>query len=773
MNLFKSSYGETLLSNRLIAVFFLLIITIGMSFGAKNLYFDNDYRAFFGDANPQLDAFERLQKTYTKIDNVQFAFEPKAGSDASSVQILAAVEELTELAWQIPYSLRVDSISNYQHTEVEDDDLIVEDLYSYADELEQSELDNVKNIVTTEPSIIGRLHDPDHKSTAVTVTVQLPGENPTEVVEVVEAARNIKDEILKKHDVNIRLGGIAMFNNAFFEASESDMTTLMPAMYLVILIVTFLLIRSVYATAMVILIIIPSITFAMGFGGWIGVGLTPPSASAPTIITTLAVADSIHFLVTMFNRMRAGFSQREAIIYSLSVNGKPIFLTSITTAVGFLSLNFSDSPPFHDLGNITAAGVMAAWLFSIVLLPILMSIVTVKPRETLGFLNKHMENLGKFIASKYKVVLALSVVASVLITSAITRNEINDDFLKYFDEDITFRADTDWISKNLTGLNQIQFDMQSKKPNGISDPKFLTNLEAFSQWARKQDVVTNVQSITDVFKRLNRDLNGGDTNFYQVPESRELAAQYLLLYELSLPFGLDLNNQIDIDKSSTQVIVTIEDLTTNEIKAWIKEAETFLTEELSMDAVAAGPTVMFSYIAERNIQGMLWGTLYAVLIISGIILIALRDVRLGLLSLVPNILPAALAFGVWGMFVGQVNMAVAVVTGMALGVIVDDSVHFLTKYQLARKNDNLSAEKAVVSAFGGVGTALLVTTVILVAGFAILAQSSFGLNSAMASLTAISLFMALIADLTILPSLLILLDRKMSKQEPQSDIVAA
>ncbi|MGI9358971.1 MAG: MMPL family transporter, partial [Paracoccaceae bacterium] len=244
-------------------------------------------------------------------------------------------------------------------------------------------------------------------------------------------------------------------------------------------------------------------------------------------------------------------------------------------------------------------------------------------------------------------------------------------------------------------------------------------------------------------------------------------------YELSLPFGLDLNNQIDIDKSSTQVIVTIEDLTTNEIKAWIKEAETFLTEELSMDAVAAGPTVMFSYIAERNIQGMLWGTLYAVLIISGIILIALRDVRLGLLSLVPNILPAALAFGVWGMFVGQVNMAVAVVTGMALGVIVDDSVHFLTKYQLARKNDNLSAEKAVVSAFGGVGTALLVTTVILVAGFAILAQSSFGLNSAMASLTAISLFMALIADLTILPSLLILLDRKMSKQEPQSDIVAA
>jgi predicted RND superfamily exporter protein len=207
------------------------------------------------------------------------------------------------------------------------------------------------------------------------------------------------------------------------------------------------------------------------------------------------------------------------------------------------------------------------------------------------------------------------------------------------------------------------------------------------------------------------------------------------------------------------VVVTIEDLTTNEIKSWIAEAEIFLTDQAGLDAIAAGPTVMFSYIAERNIQGMLYGTFYAVLIISAIILIALRDVTLGLISLVPNILPAALAFGIWGMLVGQVNMAVAVVTGMALGVIVDDSVHFLTKYQHARKKLNLEPRESVISAFGGVGTALMVTTVILVAGFMILAQSSFGLNSAMASLTAIALVMALIADFTLLPALLLMFDK--------------
>ena len=173
MNFTNSSYGEMLLNNRLIAIIFLLLITVGMSFGAKNLYFDNDYRAFFGKTNPQLDAFERLQKTYTKIDNVQFAVEPKPGSNASSVQILSAIEELTELAWQIPYSLRVDSISNYQHTEVDEDDLLVEDLYEFAEQLDEQKLDAIRTIISTEPSIIGRIHDPNHRSTAVTATVQL------------------------------------------------------------------------------------------------------------------------------------------------------------------------------------------------------------------------------------------------------------------------------------------------------------------------------------------------------------------------------------------------------------------------------------------------------------------------------------------------------------------------------------------------------------------------------------------------------------------------
>ena len=754
----NGSYGELILKYRFFVLGLITAITILFSAGAQFLYFDNDYRVFFGKENPQLKAFEQIQQTYTKIDNVNFAVDPISGK-ANAPEVLAAVEELTEIAWQLPFSIRVDSLSNYQHTEVEGDDLIVRDLYTGAISMSANEQLLVDRVSTTEPSLVGKIHDKQHRATSVNVTIQMPGKSADEVAIVAAAARKMANKIEAKHNVNIRLGGVIFLNNAFLESSMLDMETLVPAMYLVILIVAYLLLRSIMATFLVLFVIVPSIMVAMGAGGWMGIGLTPPSASAPTIITTLAVADSIHLLVSMFNRMRAGHSQRDSLLYSIRVNGKPIFLTSLTTALGFLSMNFSDSPPFHDLGNITAIGVMAAWIYSIVLLPILISFVPLKSKATLKKLDDKMGKLGVYVASSYKSVLTVSVFISVIFLSLIPLNEINDDFVKYFDESVQYRKDTDWISRNLTGVNQVQFSLPSGESNGVSDPDFIEKVSNFTTWANKEPVVTHVQSISDTFKRLNRDLNAGDPAFYRVPDTRELAAQYLLLYELSLPYGLDLNNQLDINKSSTQVIVTIDDMTTNELRAWIARAENYLADELDFTLTAVGPTVMFAYISERNIQSMLLGTLVAVFLISGVILIALRDVRLGIISLIPNLLPAALAFGLWGLLVGQVNMAVAVVAGMALGVVVDDSVHFLSKYQIARRELKLSANDAVISAFNGVGTALVVTTLILTAGFAILAQSTFGVNSYMAMLTGIALVIALIADMTLLPALLIALDK--------------
>tara|TARA_Y100000739_G_C20607280_1_gene466369 strand:- start:1040 stop:3397 length:2358 start_codon:yes stop_codon:yes gene_type:complete len=768
----KNLFGKFLLNNRLICLIAVILFTVIGASGSQFLYFDNDYRTFFGKDNPQLSAFEELQQTYTQVDNVNFAFEPLQGLKATSPKLLAAVEELTEMSWQIPYSIRVDSLSNYQHTEVDEDDLIVRDLFFDPLKMSPAEKQLVETVSTTELSLAGRVHDPDHRSTSVNVTVQIPGKDPQELVDIASSAKEMASKIEEKYPVKIRMGGVVMLNAAFLEASMTDMSTLIPAAFFVILIISYILLRSMVGVLNVFLVCIFSIIFAMGCGGWIGVGLTPVAASAPIIIVTLAVADAIHLLVTTLNQMRSGKTQRESILYSLRVNFKPVLLTSVTTAIGFLSLNFSDSPPFHDLGNIAAIGVMAAWLYSITLIPILVSYLPLgKPKRTIKILDGFMERLGTLIADNYKKILVFGIPLSVLIVSLIPLNEINDDFVKYFDESTDFRKDTDWIGENLTGTNIIQFSIPSGESNGVSDPNFLKSVSNFTDWARSQKEVTNVLSISDVFKRLNRDLNLGNPDYYSIPDSRELAAQYLLLYELSLPFGLDLNNQLDINKSSTQILVTLEDMSTNELRAWTSKAENYINDKMKIELTAVGPTVMFAYISERNIEGMLTGTIIAIFIISGLILIALRDVRLGLISLIPNLLPAALAFGIWGLIVGQVNLAVSVVTGLALGIVVDDSVHFLTKYQLARRELKLKPREAVISAFTNVGTALVVTTLILVAGFFVLAQSSFGVNSITALLTAIAISLALIADLTLLPALLIALDKDKDQKAFDQDAI--
>ena len=266
--------------------------------------------------------------------------------------------------------------------------------------------------------------------------------------------------------------------------------------------------------------------------------------------------------------------------------------------------------------------------------------------------------------------------------------------------------------------------------------------------------------MSDIFKRLNRNMHGDDPAYYGLPEERDLAAQYLLLFEMSLPYGLDLNNQINVDKSATRVIATLENITTNELRALDRDAEAWLDANFASagGTEASGPFVMFAYIAKHNIEGMLTGTLAALLLISASLMIALRSVRLGLISLVPNLVPPIMAFGVWAVLVGEIGLASSVVTATALGIIVDATVHFLSKYQRAQKYHGADSEAVVRYAFSTVGTALWVTTAILIAGFAVLSLSTFKINATLGQLTAITLFMAIVVDFVLLPALLLALD---------------
>jgi predicted RND superfamily exporter protein len=437
----------------------------------------------------------------------------------------------------------------------------------------------------------------------------------------------------------------------------------------------------------------------------------------------------------------------------------------VTTAIGFLTMNFSDVPPYRDLGNMVAGGLIFVVLFSLFVLPAIMNIFPLKPKKEKNQRHGVYAKLADFIVAKHKVVMTAFVFVATLMALGVSKLEFNDKFVEWLDDRYEFRQDSDFINDNLTGLYRLDWSLNSGADNGIASPEYLQVLDQFTEWARNQEGVVHVHSMIDIFKEMNMKMHGGDPAYYRVPESKELASQLLLVYELSLPKGLDLTNTVNISKSATKFVIRTSNMDSQELLSLEHRAKEWLVQNgpESMVSEAASTSILFANISKRNIQALLGGTLIALALISILLIAPLRSVKFGAMSLIPNLLPALLGFGVWGLLVGQVGLAISIVVGMTLGIVVDDTVHFLSKYLHYRRQKNMTTPEAVRETIITVGPALFGTTVILSAGFAMLATSGFEINSQMGALTAITIVIAFVGDFFLLPCLMMLFDRTTKK----------
>ena len=757
----------------------LLLTVLLVGFAARGmgyLAFTNDYRAFFAEENPQLQAFEKLQNTYDKSDNVMFIITPREGK-VFTRETLTSIAWLTEAAWQTPFSNRVDSITNFQHTRAFEDDLEVGDLVEDPAHVSAEDLIYIESVAQSEPQLQQRLLSVDGRVTAVNVNIQLPGKSLNEVPEVAHFVRGLADELRSRDSsLDIKLSGIAMLNNAFGESAQKDMATLTPLMFALVILTLALLLRSISGTFASVMVMFMSIMVAMGLFGWAGFKLTGMSISAPTIILTMAVADCVHLLVSFLWGMRHGQSKSVAMVESIRINLMPIFITSVTTALGFLSMNFSEVPPLVHLGNIVAIGVVCAFILSVTFLPALVMVLPIRVKAIAGDKVNWTDSISDFVVMRRRPLLWGTLIVSLVFVSLIPKNEINDEFVKYFDRSMDFRIATDYAAEHLVGPYTIEYSLASKltgeaAQGAISEPKFLARIDQFVKYVEGFDEVAHVFTLTDTMKRLNKNMHGDDVKWQRLPDNRELAAQYLLLYEMSLPYGLDLNNQINVNKSATRVTITMDNMSTRNVLALEKTWAAWLHENASdLNFSAASTNLMFAHIGQRNARSLTLGTILALFAISFVLIAALRSFKIGLISLVPNLVPAGIAFGIWGLIDGKVGMSVSVVTGMTLGIVVDDTVHFLSKYLRARREKGLDSADAIRYAFTHVGQALVITTLVLVAGFMVLVCSTFKINADMGLLTAITISVALVVDFLLLPPLLMALDSSERKIENKSDL---
>lgn len=764
-----TKFSNLILNNKWSVILLSVVLVVLAAMGAKHTVFNPDNRVFFKHDNPQLLNLEHMENTYSGRDeNVFIVLGPKDGN-VFTRETLAVVEKYTNEAWQIPNSTRVNSVTNFQHSYAIEDDVIIEDLVKNAGSLSDADLTRVRDVALAEPFLLKRLISDKAHVTGINVTIKLPeGADKTAAeMATVAYARDMISRIKAENpDMEVHLTGLVMLNTAFSESSQTDSATLMPLVFLMFILSVGLLMKGWTAAFAVFWVFTFSIASAMGLAAWMGIELTAVSASAPTIITTLAIANAVHILVSFVEFMRQGLTKREAMAESMRINFQPVFLVSLTTTLGFLTMNFSEAPPFHDLGNIISMGVVVSFILSLTFLPALMMALPMKQPKPQAESKNYMNKLADFVIGNQNKLLWGGVAVFIAIASFLPRNELNDEWVQYFDESLAFRQASDYMSDNLTGFYRIDYSIKADGPDGIADPEYLGHLKAFIDWYRTQPEVVQVNGLTDIVSRLNKNMHGDDPAYHRIPDNREEAAQYILLYEMSVPYGLDLNNMVDIEKSSSRVTAITHDITIQETLALEARAQAWLAENAPQIAgPGTGNSIMFSHIGVSNIVGSLGGTAFALVLISILLIFAFRSAKIGALSLIPNLIPSIMGFGLWGLLVGEVGMGLATVAGVTMGIVVDDTVHFLSKYLRARREQGLPPEEAVRYAFSTVGKALWFTSLALVAGFAVLSLSTFRMNGDMATLTAVTIAIALAADFLFLPPLLMKLDRKLNKTE--------
>ena len=738
-----------------IGLILIAIITSGASF----LETPTGYRAFVENDQPNYADILDLEEKYGMIDTLSFVIKPNEG-DIFQKDVLKLIKELTEISWQTPHSTRVNSLTNHQYTTVDGDDINISDFVDSVEFLENSDLKELKELALKEKTLVNFILSKSAKVSFINIYLDVPDQEGFE--KPINFAEKQKKLFTEKYpEIFVTVAGSARYSHNFQTTARTDATTMYPGFLILIIFLSYIFLRSALASILSLTIIFLSILPSMGTVGWLGFEVQPPLIMAPIIILTIALAHSIHILSIALTNMSEGMNKEQAMIESMKINFTPVFLTSFTTAVGMAGVNFGKIPAFSEMANTVVIGSGYSFIFSVTLLPALCMIMPIKshgsPRFVLGILN----SLGKLIYKFKFYFITFFGLASILLANQITNLYFDDDFDSYFD-----RVD-DWVEvKNIVndefGSSFFIFaNMSSEKTDGITSPKYLEKLEEFAKWLEAQDEVTTVTTVADVIKTLNKNMNGGSEEYYSIPNDKSLNAQYLLLYEFSVPYGMDLKNQMTADKAESRLLIRMNMITSRESILFNEKVNLWNEENLGTfkSRGVVGIPIMMPYVYRENTNGLMRGLLFSFSLIVIVIGLSLRSFRFGLISIVPNIVPFVLAYGILAMFTHIVSFSHTVSILISIGLVVDATIHFLTKFKKANTL-NLSQEDAIQYCFKYVGYPIIIASICLFCGFLFLLQSSFMTNFILGGMCALIIILALFIDLLLLPALLLLFGKK-------------
>jgi len=734
--------------------------------------FDADYRIWFDSADPNLKEMDDHQAIYNREDMIIVLVKSKTGTMWKN-ENLKTLRELTQDLWTVAYTNRVDGLANFNYTQAKGDELIVGEFLSDLP-YDAAKLESKKKLLLEDPVLTKFLISPKLDMSQITLRVVAPPEFPNAFFE----AKSSVLQVVAKHaaanpDIQIYLAGTVMINNAFIEFALDDQKVLVPLMFLLIVLAMTLMLRSFMGMVLPMLILITSIIFPiMLFVGIFGYPLNNASVNTMQLMVAIAIADSIHIMAVFLRNMRHGMTREEAILDTLDKNYLACLLTSVTTAIGFYSLLTQTMPPFRDLGLFGGTGTLYAWFASIFTLPALMAVIPFKeyPKASTadfddGVPTKGYEKFVDFIFKYKRSIVVFWLVTSVVSGILLFRIVVDNNIMAYFDKKSEFRIASDYVDNNIIGSMPFEFNLRATGSGQIYEPDFLKKVEKFHAYllSKPEFEVTHVSSVLDIVKRMNKTMNGDNPKEYKIPDPktgidlRKLIAQYMFLYKTNLPQGSDMTNMIDSDDSMLRVTAFARAMPSSKQVANAQTINAWLAKEMpEVKARAIGVPVMFGLLMQQAVPGMILSMLMSLGLITASMIWAFKSLKLGLLSMIPNVWPVLFLYGTLGLMGYAVDLSIAVVAMITLGIAVDDTIHFLAKFLHAFHKKN-NTKEAILHTFRETGGALMMTSIILVAGFGILIFSSFRINANLGGLSAVIIALALLADFIITPAVLITL----------------
>jgi len=763
--------------NKWLAVILVLTVFLSLVSQIPRLQLDTSNEAFFRPDDKVLVDYNEFRNQFGKDEFIVIGIQ---SPDIFGMEFLGKLKDLhRELEKGVPYLDEVTSLINIRNTRGEADELIVEDFLETWPQ-NQTDLDTLtaraqknslyKNFILTEALdmtsiIIKPLPcDPD-------VTAGLIEEGSCQPMTNFQNREMIASitPILEKYnakDFSIAIAGMPVVIEYLNIALEKDLGIIIPATLIMVLLFLGLLFRRISGVIYPILIYIFSLLSAVGVMAVLNIPMNNITTILPSFLLVVSISDAVHIMALFYPAYQKTGDKKGAIVHAMEHAGLPVLMTSLTTAGGLMSFMAAKVAPIADLGVVTPVAVFLAFLYTILLIPALLAIFPLKKKEGHANgkerLDHFFDGLARLTCRRRGLIISLFAILLAVAAVGVSQVRFEHNALKWFPENSTLRKDTELIDQQMRGTVSFDVVIDTGKADGLYDPEFIRALERtvikFSDYATEEMYVGKVLSLITVIKETNRALHDNNQEMYIVPDNRKLVAQKLFLFQLS--GSDDLDELVDQQFSKTRFTMHVPYRDTSKYKKFMADVEVELHKNFpDCTVTTTGVNALFVEILNNVMSTMTRSYSIALILISLLMIIMLGKLRMGLLSMIPNLFPIVVVIGLMGWLRIPLDLGTVLIGSITIGLVVDDTIHFL--HNFGKYFDQLGDPVlATAMTLKTVGRAMMVTSFVLAGGFLCNMLSGLTLNKNMGILVTATILIALVTDFLLTPAILSLVYTK-------------